>query len=184
MHRIGPSGVRALPLGCRQKRRWPLKSVIFCCSHTDRVFQCFSMFFNVFNVFQCLNVTLQTCAPENFRSRRWGAEWRVLRAQTLERGPPSTWAEIYMCNYCTVISLATGNFKFIKFFPSSWLKRKCSVADAALCGTMLPGPAFDINLDWLDSEYKKYCKSRSEQAHCMICNKMNICWPILYLFSY
>ena len=40
-----------------------------------------------------LKVTLQTRAPENFRSRRWGAEQRVLRAQTWERGPPSVWAE-------------------------------------------------------------------------------------------
>ena len=34
-------------------------------------------------------VTLQTRTPKNFRSRRWGAERRVSRAQTRERGPPS-----------------------------------------------------------------------------------------------
>jgi hypothetical protein len=33
-------------------------------------------------------VTLQTCAPKKFRSRRWGDDWRVSRAQTWERGPP------------------------------------------------------------------------------------------------
>ena len=44
---------------------------------------------------RCLKVTLQTCAPENFRSHRWGAERRVSRAQTRERGPPSAWAEFY-----------------------------------------------------------------------------------------
>ena len=38
---------------------------------------------------RCFKVTLQTRAPENFRSRRWGAERRVSRAQTRERGPPS-----------------------------------------------------------------------------------------------
>ena len=38
--------------------------------------------------------TLQTREPKNFRSRRWGAERRVSRAQTRERGPPSAWAEI------------------------------------------------------------------------------------------
>ena len=41
-------------------------------------------------------VTLQTCAPENFRSRRWGAERRVSRAQTRERGPPSALAEFLL----------------------------------------------------------------------------------------
>ena len=30
----------------------------------------------------CLKVTLQTCAPENFCSRRWGAERRVSRAHS------------------------------------------------------------------------------------------------------
>ena len=30
----------------------------------------------------------QTCAPKNFRWCRWGAEWRVKRVQTWERGPP------------------------------------------------------------------------------------------------
>ena len=41
-------------------------------------------------------VTLQTRAPENFRVRRWGAERRVSRAQTRERGPPSAYAEIFV----------------------------------------------------------------------------------------
>ena len=44
---------------------------------------------------RCFKVTLQTRAPENFRSRWWGAERRVSRAQTQERGPPSAWAEIH-----------------------------------------------------------------------------------------
>ena len=35
-----------------------------------------------------------TCAPENFRSCWWGAERRVLRAQTQEQGSPSAWAEL------------------------------------------------------------------------------------------
>ena len=43
---------------------------------------------------RCFKVTLQTRAPENFRVRRWGAERRVSRAQTRERGPPSAYAEI------------------------------------------------------------------------------------------
>ena len=41
-----------------------------------------------------LQVTLQTRAPENFCSSRWGAKQRVQRAQTWERGPPSALAEI------------------------------------------------------------------------------------------
>ena len=40
-------------------------------------------------------MTLQTCVPENFRYCRWGAERRVSRAQTRERGPPSELAEIF-----------------------------------------------------------------------------------------
>ena len=36
-----------------------------------------------------LQVTLQKRVPKNFRSCRWGAEQRVSRAQTRERGPPS-----------------------------------------------------------------------------------------------
>ena len=44
---------------------------------------------------RCLKVTLQTRAAENFRSRRWGAERRVARAQTRERGSPSALAEIF-----------------------------------------------------------------------------------------
>ena len=47
---------------------------------------------------RCLKTTLQTWVPENFRSRRWGAERRVSRAQTRERGPPSAWAEILFKN--------------------------------------------------------------------------------------
>ena len=38
-------------------------------------------------------MTLQTRVPENFRQCRWGAERRVLRAQTREQGPPSALAE-------------------------------------------------------------------------------------------
>ena len=38
--------------------------------------------------------TLQTRVPENFRYCRWGAERRVPRARTRERGPPSALAEI------------------------------------------------------------------------------------------
>ena len=48
---------------------------------------------------RCLKTTLQTRVPENFRSRRWGAERRVSRAQTRERGPPSAWAEIFLRFY-------------------------------------------------------------------------------------
>ena len=43
---------------------------------------------------RCLKMTLQTSAPENFRQCRWGAERRVQREQTLQRGSPSAWAEI------------------------------------------------------------------------------------------
>ena len=39
-------------------------------------------------------MTLQSRAPENLRSCRWGAEQRVSRAQTWERRPPSALAEI------------------------------------------------------------------------------------------
>ena len=42
---------------------------------------------------RCLMVTLQTHAAENFRSCRWGAEWRVSRAQSRKRGPPSAWPD-------------------------------------------------------------------------------------------
>ena len=38
--------------------------------------------------------TLQTRAVENFRYCRWGAERRVSRAQTRERGHPSALAEL------------------------------------------------------------------------------------------
>jgi hypothetical protein len=41
-----------------------------------------------------LKVTLQTCALKNLRYCRWGAEQRVSRAQTWERGPLSALAEI------------------------------------------------------------------------------------------
>ena len=42
----------------------------------------------------------QTCVPKKFRWCRWGAERRVKRAQTWERGPPSAPAEIcYMSIY-------------------------------------------------------------------------------------
>ena len=34
-----------------------------------------------------MRAILQTRAPENFRSSQWGAERRVSRAQTRERGP-------------------------------------------------------------------------------------------------
>ena len=51
---MGPSGVRALPLG-----KWG----------------------------NFKKVTLQTRVPEHFRLCRWGAEQRVSRAQTRERGP-------------------------------------------------------------------------------------------------
>ena len=51
--------------------------------------------FRFFNFFlKILKVTLQKRVPENFRSCRWGAEQRVLRVQTRERGPPSALAEI------------------------------------------------------------------------------------------
>ena len=41
-------------------------------------------------------MTLQKRVPENFRSCRRGAEQRVSRAQTRERGPPLALAEINM----------------------------------------------------------------------------------------
>ena len=55
---------------------------------------------------RCFKVTLQTRAPENFRSRRWGAEWRVSRAQTQERGPPSALAEISTLFFLVLTLLA------------------------------------------------------------------------------
>ena len=42
----------------------------------------------------------QILLPKNFRWCRWGAEWRVKRAQTWEQGPPSAPAEIYKRTYC------------------------------------------------------------------------------------
>ena len=39
-----------------------------------------------------------TCA-ENLCLCRWGAEWRVSRAQNRERGPPSALAEILIFSY-------------------------------------------------------------------------------------
>ena len=49
-------------------------------------------------------MTLQTREPENFRSRRWGAERRVSRAQTWERGPPSARAEFVTLTSITLTS--------------------------------------------------------------------------------
>ena len=46
------------------------------------------------NFSKILKVTLQKRVPENFRSCRWGAEWRVSCVQTRERGPPLVCAEI------------------------------------------------------------------------------------------
>ena len=46
-----------------------------------------------------MKVTLQTCAPKIFRLCRLGAERRVSRAQTRERGPPSALADIETINY-------------------------------------------------------------------------------------
>ena len=54
---------------------------------------------------RCLKVTLQTCAPKNFRSRLWGAERRVLRAQTQERGVTTP----IVCDM-TKLNLAIGMF--------------------------------------------------------------------------
>ena len=42
-----------------------------------------------------MKLTLQICAPENFRWCRWGAEQRVEHVQTRERGPPSAPAEFF-----------------------------------------------------------------------------------------
>ena len=49
---------------------------------------------NIVIAISLLKVTLQTRAPKNFFLRQWGAERRVKRAQTRERGPPSASAEI------------------------------------------------------------------------------------------
>ena len=46
---------------------------------------------------KCFKVTLQTRAPKNFRSRQWGAERRVERAQTRKREPPSAPFCPYIC---------------------------------------------------------------------------------------
>ena len=69
-------------------------------------------------------VTLQTRALENFRSRRWGAERRVSRAQTRERGPPSALAEILVLilSYLvdTVVKTPEGvvvGFQFFAWAP-------------------------------------------------------------------
>ena len=59
---------------------------------------------------RCFKVTLQTRAPENFRSRRWGAERRVSRAQTRERGPPSAWAEILVLLLLLVLFIPNAQY--------------------------------------------------------------------------
>ena len=43
---------------------------------------------------RCLKVTLQTCAPENFSSCRWGYERTRQACADGERGPQLAWAEI------------------------------------------------------------------------------------------
>ena len=94
---------------------------------------------------RCFKVTLQTCAPENFRVCRWGAERRVSRAQTRERGPPSAWAEIfffakffapksdsnlvasikykplYFCQFTSILSCAgSTRMPNLSLSPASW----------------------------------------------------------------
>ena len=59
---------------------------------------------------RCLKATLQTSAPKNFCSRRWGAERRVSRAQTRERGPPLAQAEIENCFRTFIYREFTNNF--------------------------------------------------------------------------
>ena len=54
---------------------------------------------------RCMKAILQPRAPENFRSCWFGAERRVSRAQTRERGPPSAWAEILYFSTLVVVVL-------------------------------------------------------------------------------
>ena len=45
-----------------------------------------------------LTYPAQTCAPKKYRQCRWGAERRVKRAQTPERGPPSALMVVMSCS--------------------------------------------------------------------------------------
>ncbi len=56
--------------------------------------------------------TLQTCLPDNFRQCQWGAEQRVLCAQTQEQGPPSALAEILVSPPDSGVLGGWGNYFF------------------------------------------------------------------------
>ena len=72
--------------------------------------------------------------PKNFRWCRWGAERRVKRAQTQERGPPSAPAVIYFFKIAvlTIIRLAVFNLLTVSLHISSYLS-EC----LCLCGARL-----------------------------------------------
>ena len=61
----------------------------------------------------------QTCAPKNFRWCQWGAKWSVERTHILERGPPSTPAEILSSNVVQPIKPKTN-------FQLTWFHRLSS----------------------------------------------------------
>ena len=73
-------------------------------------------------------MVLKTCVAENFRVCRWGAERRVSRAQTRERGPPSAYVEIVKTNYEYLAfqgqSFASFPNVFLSFIGGENSKRK------------------------------------------------------------
>ena len=67
-------------------------------------------------------MTLQTRTPENFRYCRWGADRRVSRAQTRERGPPSALAEISSVEHSAKLFIELSPVSFVKPSVQSSIK--------------------------------------------------------------
>ena len=62
------------------------------------------------------NVTLQTCARKNSAGILMGAKWRVKRAQTRERGPPSEPAEFsYNPKNTRIMNISISKLIFFSF---------------------------------------------------------------------
>ena len=114
---------------------------------------------------RCLKAILQTRAPENFRSRRWGAERRVPRARTRERGPPSAWAEYWRTSYSILmgfqkvkgaVQIWQGRVRRGQITGGGWNKEK-----RWMC---MPGPGDQLlrfNLIW------PFCVFNSTKTSCI-----------------
>ena len=68
-------------------------------------------------------MTLQTRAPENFRSCRWGDEWKRQACADGERGPPSARAEIQEV-FLVLVLFGTPSTKILNLTKSNVLMSK------------------------------------------------------------